>query len=582
MKQNLEATVALVPTLQEQVVARDLAAAGLTLDELQGHTAEARAAGTDPLWKAAGLLPFIGASFSAVSEVTVSADDVINRAVAPMFDKVETLDWDALTPVDGRVDVEPLRELAPTLASAANTIQLSHNRLEGIDRSRLLPQVADPLGNAVAALDEVRNPLNSASRAAQLLPSMMGADGPRTYLVLIQNSAEVRATGGIPGALAVITAEDGRIALTNQGSASDMGRFNPSLTVDPEQEQIYSRRLGAYMQSVNLTPNFPTAARTAKGMWEERKGGAPIDGVIALDPVVLANILSATGPVDLGEFEDPEIGNVLADSSLPSSLTPENVVPTLLSDVYAQIEAPALQDEYFAAVASKIFSAVAGGQGDSSKLIEALVQSSDQDRLYLWANTAAEQDLIAQTSLAGAATGPTVGGASFGVYFNDGTAAKMDYYVRRTAQLLQECSDDGHSQYTAKVTLTNTAPLDAAETLPDYVTGGAAGGVTPGHIRTNTVAYGPAQALLQTARINGEDVPLGSFRHGNRPVGVLTTELAPGQTVTIEMDFSKVVQKTEGVLEVTPTVQDAAEVILPLEQTGSCDAAGEQTSAASD
>ncbi|MHA7287341.1 DUF4012 domain-containing protein [Arthrobacter sp. MDT3-44] len=570
VRQNLESAMALLPTLQEQVTARDLPAASDTLDDVQRHTTDARSAGTDPLWKAATILPVVGVNFSAISEVTVSADDVVTRAVAPMLDKVETLDWDALTPTDGRVDVGPLAEIAPALASAANTVQLSYDRLEGVDRTRLLPQVAGPLEQAVGQLDDVRAPLNSASRAAQLLPSMMGADGPRNYLVLIQNSAEIRATGGISGALAVMTADDGRIALTDQGSATEMGKFEPPIAVDAEQEQIYSFRMGTYMQSVNLTPDFPTAAQTAKTMWEQRHDGSRIDGVVALDPVVLANILRATGPVELGTFDDPGVNALLSKTELPTALDSRNVVPTLLSDVYAQIEEPALQDEYFAAVAGKVFGALSGGQGDSEQLVDALVTSSDQGRLYLWSAAPAEQELIAQTGVAGAATGPMAGGASFGAYFNDGTGAKMDYYVRRTVQLLRECSDDGYSQYTVRVTLTNTAPPDAATSLPAYVTGAGAFGVSPGRVQTNTITYGPAQSLLQTARLDGKDVPLGSFGHGNRPVGVLTTELGPGETATIEMDFTKVVQDNEPVLDVTPTVQDPADVVLSVESSGLC------------
>jgi hypothetical protein len=570
VKDNLEAAMAMLPTLQEQVTAQDIEGASATLDKVTRHTTDARTAGTDPLWKAAGLIPVLGANFAAISEVTVSADDVVSRAVAPMLDKVETLDWDSLAPTDGRVDVEPLRDVAPTLASAANTVQLSYDRLQGIDRSRLLPQVEMPLGEAVTALDAVRAPLNSASSAAQILPSMLGGDETRNYLVLIQNNAEVRATGGISGALAVITAEDGRISLSDQGSATDLGRFDPPLVVSTEQELIYTFRMGAFMQSVNLTPDFPTAAQTAKGMWEMRNEGASIDGVIALDPVVLANLLEATGPVELDTFDDPTIDALLAESGLPTALDSANVVPTLLSDVYSKIEEPALQDQYFAAVAGKVFGALAGGQGDNEQLIKALATSTDQNRLYVWSALPAEQEVIGRTGVAGAATGPQVGGASFGAYFNDGTGAKMDYYVRRTAQLLRQCSEDGYSQYTLRVSLTNTAPGDAATSLPEYVTGAGAFGVPPGRVQTNTVAYGPAQSFLQTARLNGEDVPLGSYSHGGRPVGILTTQLGPGETATLEIDFTKVVQEGEPVLDVTPTLQDPADVILPLESSGPC------------
>ncbi|MEG9247423.1 DUF4012 domain-containing protein [Arthrobacter sp. Soc17.1.1.1] len=571
VRSHLESSMSLLPDLQEAVVARDTGRAKAVSAELTEHTNAARAAGTDPVWKAAGILPFVGQNFSAVSEVTASADDIVNRAIAPMVDKIAALDWDALTPVEGRIDTAPLAEIAPTLSAAATTVDLSYGRLNGIDRSALLPQIAGPIQDAVERLDDVRGPLNDSSRAGQLLPAMLGADSPRNYLVLVQNSAEVRATGGISGALAVLTVEDGRISLTDQGSAGELGRFNPPLDVDPEQEKIYSNRMATFMQSVNLTPDFPTAASTAQRMWQDRHPDSRIDGVIALDPVVLANILWATGPVELGTFGDATIGSLLSETQLPTSLDSTNVVPTLLSDVYAQIKEPALQDAYFAAVAGKVFGALTNSQGDGTQLIEALVTSADQGRLYLWSASSEEQELLGQTDLAGAALGPAVGGAAFGVYFNDGTGAKMDYYVRRTVQLVKSCVGDGYSQYTVRISLANTAPADAATSLPEYVTGAGVFGIDPGRVRTNTVSYGPAQSVLQRARINGTDTPIGSFLHGNRPVGILTTELGPGETTTLEMDFSKVVQETEPVLDVTPTVQDPADVILPAEGLQSCD-----------
>jgi hypothetical protein len=570
VRSHLESSMSLLPDMQAAVVDRDTDRATAVANDLAEHTSAARAAGTDPLWKAASVIPLLGQNFSAISEVTVSADDIVTRAVAPMVDKFAALDWDSLAPVDGRIDTAPLADIAPTLSAAATTVDLSYGRLEAIDRSELLPQIAGPLQDAVERLEEVRGPINDASRAGELLPSMLGADGSRNYLVLVQNSAEVRATGGISGALAVLTVDDGRISLTDQGSASEMGRFSPSLSVDPEQEQIYSYRMGTFMQSVNLTPDFPTAASTARQMWEQRHPGSNIDGVIALDPVVLANILWATGPVEIGDFGDPAVDALLAETQLPTALDSTNVVPTLLSEVYAEIEEPALQDEYFAAVAAKVFGALTDVQGDGTQLVDSLVTSAEQGRLYLWSASTDEQDLLVQTNLSGAALGTAVGGAAFGIYFNDGTGAKMDYYVRRTVQLVKSCPGDGYSLYTVRVTLTNTAPADAATSLPEYVTGAGAFGVDPGRVKTNTVSYGPALSRLQQARLNGTDVPVGSFAHGNRPVGILTTELGPGETATLEMDFSKVVQETDPVLDVTPTVQDPADVILPAEGLQSC------------
>lgn len=563
VRSQLMKSVELVLQLRSQVEGGDKTSAHQTFTLLEEQTAAARSTATGPLWKLASLIPIAGPNFSAVQEVAVSADDMATQAIAPLLQNEDLFDLKALSPTDGRIDVTALQEAAPALLVAANTVQLSHARMTSIDLAQVLPEIADPVRSAMEQLEAFAEILGTASSTSRLLPALLGADQPHKFLVLVQNSAELRATGGIPGALAVLGTENGRIELGEQGSASALGTFAPSLDVNEEQELLYSPRLGTHMQNVNLTPDFPTAAQTAKRMWEERHVGQTIDGVVALDPVVLSHLLEVTGPVNLA---DPEILSLLRETSLPSNLTSDNVVQTLLSDVYREIEDPQAQDAYFSAVASLVFSAFTDGLGDGGKLMNALATSVEENRLYLWSSHPEEQDIIASTALHGSVTGRDAGGVAFGAYFNDGTGAKMDYYVNRSVQLIQACPVGEYGQFTVRVTATNNAPADAATSLPAYVTGGGIFGVEPGRIRTNYVVYGPAQAFVETAAVDGQPVPVSSGKHGRRAVGTVSLELSPGESATIDVLFSKVVQDSEPHLLVTPTIQSLKEVVLPLER----------------
>ena len=273
VRSQLNQTLHLVPKLSAHLEAGENVDANETLDLLREGTVGARETATGGLWKVASAVPFVGSNFSAVTEVAVTADDLVARAMAPLLDEYDSLDWGALSPTDGRIDVAQLRDAAPSISTAEHTVRLSHERLASIELSKLMPQVADPIRSATEQLQGIGDSLAAASSAARLLPSMLGADGPRNYLVLVQNSAETRATGGIPGALAILKTDDGRIALGEQSSANALGAFKPSIEVDPEQTALYTSRLGTQMQNVNLTPDFPTAASTAKQMWEERHEG---------------------------------------------------------------------------------------------------------------------------------------------------------------------------------------------------------------------------------------------------------------------------------------------------------------------
>lgn len=554
---ELNAAAELLPNLKQEISASDTEAAELTVAQFRQHTRAARQEAGDPVWTLASGLPWIGPNMSAVSEVARSADDVANLALTPLMSVYSSLDWNTVMPHTSGADFQPLQAAAPKVASAAYAVRASLERLEAIDPGQLFSQVSEPLHLATMQLKEATGALDSAADVASIAPDMLGANGPRHYLLTIQNNAEARASGGIPGALAVVTFDAGRLSLGAQSSAGEIGTMAPTLAVDPEQEQIYSSRLGKFMQDVNLTPDFPTAAGTVQAMWE-RKTGQRVDGVLSIDPIALSYILDATGPM---QITGSDVGSSEA-FGLPSELNSENVVQTLLSDVYAKIEEPKLQDAYFAVVAQQIFAAFAKGEGDAKGLLDAITQAAQEGRALIWSSRGSEQSIIAKHPLSGSVTGPSVAPAQFGVYFNDGTGAKMDYYVKRTVQLVKECPRDGYEETTVRVTATNTAPLDAATTLPEYVTGGGVYGVPPGSVQTNIAVYGPVQANVETVKLGGTKTEFAPHIHSNRPVGVVAVRLAPGESKSLDFTFSKIVQHTEPNVVVTPTVQNVKDVTL--------------------
>lgn len=564
---NLEAAADLIPRLKQEIVSSDAASAAATVTQIRESTSAARTEAEDPVWILSSGLPWIGPNLSAVSEVARSADDVAALGLTPLIKEFESINWEALLPGYSATNLEPLKAAAPNIATSAYAVRASSDRLEGIDVDKLVPQVAKPLLEARQELRQAIGALDSAADAANLAPGMLGSDGPRTYLLMIQNNAESRASGGIPGALAVLTVDKGKLSLGPQSSAADLGTMTPVLQVDSQQQQIYSTRLGKYMQDVNLTPDFPTAAATGKAMWE-KKTGQRVDGVISIDPVVLSYILQSTGPVAI---DGPELAEVKA-AGLPTELTGSNVVPTLLSDVYAKIQQPKLQDAYFAGVAKEVFAALSEGKGDSKGLITGLTRGTKEGRVLVWSSNPSEQSVIVKYPVSGSISGPSVSPAQFGIYFNDGSGAKMDYYVKRSVQLIKECPAEGYEQTTVRVTSTNTAPADAATSLPAYVTGAGIFGVAPGSVQTNIVAYGPVQANIEFASVAGQKTPFAPYVHANRPVGVVAQTLAPGESKSVEFTFGKIVQHNEPNLVVTPTVQPVKDVILPTENA-SCDGA---------
>ncbi len=555
IKSDLQSATALLPALKDQIGEKDAEAAQRSVDSLVKLTGSARDSTNDPLWKAASALPWIGPNLQAVNEVATSADDVARLGAVPLVTTLQSLNWQLLSPSKDGMDLAPLQSAAPKVQSAARAVTESAQRLEEIDTDNLLPQVANPLVEARGKLISLKQDLSTAADAAWLAPNMLGAEAPRRYLLLVQNNAEARATGGIPGALAVLNVDKGQLSLEAQTSATALGAFSPPIPVDAEQQAIYTTRVGKFMQDVNLTPDFATSASTAQAMWE-KSSGERLDGVLSLDPVALSFILNATGPI---QITDPVVQQIGKD--LPMQLTGKNVVQTLLSDAYAKIDKPELQDVYFAGAAKEIFAGLSSEKSDPKKLLDALSRGVEERRILLWSAAADEQKAIGQYALGGMISGPAISPTQFGVYFNDGTGAKMDFWVKRTVQVSRDCTRDGYREVTVRITSTNTAPSDAATSLPAYVTGGGIFGVPAGAVQTNVVAYGPVQANIDTVVKDGVKIPFAAQRHSQRGVGTSTIRLAPGESTTLEFNFGHIVQHSQAEIAVTPTTQPVNEVI---------------------
>lgn len=517
-KEELEAAVPLASRIQNQVIDGDKQGAAATLDTLKARSGAAAQLTSDPIWRAAEFVPWAGSNLTVVRELADIVNEVTLDGITPVIELAGQLNLSDFKPVDNSIAIQPLVDLAPQLAEASNALANAQSRVRDLERSDTIGPVSAAADQLETVVDKAVNAVTSVERATALLPEILGANGPRNYLLLIQNPAELRAGGGIPGAMAVIHTDNGRIDLAAQGSSSDFSHFpSPVLELPLETRGLYGDITGEYIQDVTLTPQFTISAPLAREMWR-LQFGTEVDGVIAVDPITLAYLLQASGPVTLPGGEQ---------------LTADNAVQVLLSDVYARFPNPDDQDLFFAAAASAVFSQVLGGDIDPKKMIESLARAGGEGRVLVWSADAASQTRLEETTLAGLLPASDRLNQKFGVYFNDATGAKMDYYLDRQITLEHAvCRNDGLITAVVTVTLTNTAPADAATSLPEYVTGGGGFGVTPGHIRTITAVYGPPDAINQGATSDRE-IGVHTTMDSGYPVSAVDLELAPGDSATV-------------------------------------------------
>ena len=539
--QHLERAAGLADSVQAQILSSDGDAALDSAEHLRDEVRAARDLTSDPVWRAVEFMPGAGDDFTVIRQLAQVLSSVADDAIVPVAGVASTVSVDAFKPVDGAVDLAPLVAAQPAISAADDSIKAQLVVAQGIDASTTVGPVEDAVTRLVDVLGKASEQVDVAARAVDLAPAMMGVDGSRDYLVLFQNNAELRSTGGIPGAVALLHVEGGKLSLVQQASSSDFPRAAaPVLPLPPEAEGLYGAITGQYIQDVNLTPQFPLSAQLASEMWK-RQFGTTVDGVLSMDPVALSYLMTATGPITL------PTGDVL---------TSDNVVPLLLSEAYSRYEEPAQQDLFFAGTASGVFSAVASGALDPKALVSALARAGDERRIYLWSADPDEQARIAETTLAGQLPTSTPSQPRFGVYLNDGTGAKMDYYLGAEFGVGQAvCRQDGRSTYVVEVTLRNDAPADAATSLPPYVTGDGNFGIPPGQISTNVAVYAPNEGVFMEAAVDGQPAGVQTATDSGHAVVQLQTTLSPGQSTTIKMSFlGGETTSGDAELETTPIV----------------------------
>lgn len=190
-----------------------------------------------------------------------------------------------------------LQEAGPALAAALVTTADIDRELQQVRAGRLYRSLQPTLRQEQQDL-----PLAQAAlRLAIVAPGLLGAAGPQSYLVVAQDPADLRPTGGFLGSWGILTVDQGNITSLSYKSYTAWEDVRDPQRAWPLQTPPVQRYYGYCcmdMQDANWYPDFPTTARVLQ-LFAEADQPAPLAGVIAFDPALVQALLQVTGPVTL-------------------------------------------------------------------------------------------------------------------------------------------------------------------------------------------------------------------------------------------------------------------------------------------
>ena len=425
-----------------------------------------------------------------------------------------------------------MKRVRPALDQAADTLETSLARVRDVADD---PYLLSPVRKAAREVrDQLAQSAGEARRtatAARLAPAIFGGDGARHYLLVVQNNAEARATGGFIGSYGLITAADGAVDVgdllrTGTWNATVAQAAGLKLTAPDE----YIRRYGQFqpervLQNVNLSPDFPTVADVLMSL-SDKAGVGKVDGVMAIDPKGLAALLQLTGPVNVPGW--------------PTPITADNVVDVTLRDAYEAFAKTPERADFLGDVAQVVVDeATSGALGQPAQVARVLGAAAHEGHISLAFARPEEQRLARQLAAHGAA--PRGGRRDvFTVTTSNVSANKLDYYLRRVFDYRIRLDPDAtantpNAKAEVSVNLQNTAPKAG---LPQIVAGpyeGQPGRFHAGELLSYVSVYTPLD--LVKATVGGQATSATQSEElGNHVISTLVdVDAQSGKTLTLKL-----------------------------------------------
>ncbi len=303
------AALATLDRLQNAAAAPSLDAVPLLrgdLAALEIQLRSAQQAARPFLWLAPrlGWLPKVGdsaAAAPALLEMAVQGSTAGRQAVDALLPALQVVSANAGTAALPQA-VAALRAAAPQLVDAEQGLAKASAARQSISGS-LHPRLAALL----ARVDPLLPLAQAGLQAAQAAPGLLGADKPVAYLILAQNSHELRATGGFISGAGLIRIDQGNIVelkLADSYAVDDLSQPHPAPPA------ALASQMGAQMlllRDSNWSPDFPQSAEVARALYAQDQGAAT-DGAVALDLEAVRLLVGALGPLQVPGIDEPVTG----------------------------------------------------------------------------------------------------------------------------------------------------------------------------------------------------------------------------------------------------------------------------------
>ncbi len=539
-KSNLEQARHSAQQTKDALLQGHTAGASSAAVEAQSHARAARDATHSLPWNIVAAVPWLGSPFKTGQQISDVVLGLTSDVLKPTAEAGTTVAPNQLL-ANGRLDVVALRREEPALTKIAADAARLNADAQAISDPRYLSALSTARSQLQAQTADISALLGNTALAARVAPSLMGADGPRSYFMGFQTNAEARGTGGLLGGFGILRFDNGKPSVDNLGRNTEFDKNFAPISLGKEFDEAYGfTNPTTDVRNSNQSSHFPYAAEIWKSLWTQQTG-MNVDGVVAIDPIALSYILAATGPVTMPDGE---------------TVTKDNVVELTESTIYTRFPTDqSARKQYLQDIATEVVKKITKPVESPRKLFEALGRAVKERRISVWSSSPADQKLLEETPLAH--VNPNDPAPYAEIVINNLGGNKMDYYLDRHIEYVADGCDGDRRMSTVTVRLTNT--LSDPSPLPDYVAGklgffpGLAENIPRGAMLTSVRLLATKDAQIISASVNGKKIRVFGAMERGHPSYEAQVAVAPGKTAEVTFRLSE------------PTVAGKAQVpIQPL------------------
>jgi len=429
-------------------------------------------------------VPVLGRSWRVERAVARTAGHLVDGATE-VADQLP-----AVRAQGGGVDLTTMTALERDVERSARRADRALDELRSSETTLTPQQVRNGRQEALDALGPAVTTLERAADGLRLLNGLLGASGDRSVLVMLQNNAELRGTGGYAATFATGRTSAGRLALDplqDVVAVADPPEDARRVPAPAEYAQDYGPLSGdtTIWRSWNMSPHVPDSALV----------GARVAGVLLgrePDVVVLVDVPAMARLSGLGD------GVALPDGT---RVSPGELSEALLVDAYQgageDLQAQLRRRAELQAAATAAFSGLLSGELPVDEVARTVVDLAAGRHLTTWSARPEEQATLAALGVAGAVEAPAGGDLSH-VSVNNIGSNKLDVHVDRSVSV-DAVIARSEATVTQRVVFRNRAP----EGLVGYV----AGLERPGTVISRVELSLPPGAVDVTATLDGRAWP---------------------------------------------------------------------------